>query len=166
MEEHLIYSPQITFMRSMYRKHTDMYVRRKTFDFENNKVIIPTNHNMSAIEKMWISNWKNINKLYFLIVSNEVDIESLDIDNITESTDDIQIVDMLKETSLQLFNKIQYANESKLFSNNFTVIPHHSLCFIPKLLDRGNKKLVYVASFKDDSIKCSIDVRYFVIRDV
>jgi len=138
-----------------------MITKRETYDFVDGKVIIPDDENISAMQKIWAINWKNIKKLHLLMVSNSVNIDELNMENITESTETVKIIDTMTETSLKLFNKIQYTNESKLNSEKFTVIPHHSLCFVPKLLNISSK-LVYIAELHNENIKCSIRVRYLI----
>ena len=127
MEVYLTGNPQITMLKSVYRRHTDFITKREKYDFTNNKIIIPHDENMSVIDKIWISEWKNIKNMRLLIISNNVDIETINLESITESTDDIKIVDIMTQSTLQTFNKIQYSNESKVsenHSNKFVAIPH------------------------------------------
>ena len=93
MEIYLSGRPQVTFLKSVYRRHTDCITKREQYEFIDGKVVIPNDENISAIQKIWVVNWKNIKKLHLLMISNSVDVDELNMSNITESTSTVKVID-------------------------------------------------------------------------
>ena len=68
---------QITFLKSVYRRHTDIYTQKVTHKSVNNKIKIEPTNFLGCIQHMWLNNISNIKNVAFFIVKDHVDIEQI-----------------------------------------------------------------------------------------
>lgn len=139
---------EITFLKSIYKRHTPVFTQKKTHHSINNKIKIEPTTFVGCIENMWINNTNNINNVAFFLVKNDVDI-----DTITYATqpdnNNIQIIHKISIAGLQSLNKLCENDDS-----SFLKIPYNKYSFVPALLQRINTNffILCVIDSKDNNI--------------
>jgi hypothetical protein len=128
MEKFLTEKPTITFHRSVYKRYTDMDIEKVSYEL--NSDIFTFEDRCSVIERMWISNWKNIKNLT-IYVEDCVNNECIVLDNINN-------------IGLEFYNKMSYTNEFIMDKNNkerYLLIPHHCTVLNLMLFKQSAKRL-------------------------
>lgn len=169
MDAYLTSAPQITFLKSVYRRHTDLLKKKETITFKNGLAKIPKHNVISILQNVWIDNWQNIDELYVLMTSlSERHIRQF-VDSNSKSNDKIYIIDKLSLNALKLYNNIVHPIETafnKKHQEKFISIPCHTLAFVPKLLAKANKQIVFAIKYKDNvSKKNTLHAKYSISND-
>jgi hypothetical protein len=152
LEQYMTKYPVITFLRHIYRQHTDVYARKNTYQFVNNKVCIEPTEFLGVIEKIWLGNCSNIKNVLIFLVGQTVDIDTLNFDTEIDITnEELQLVHRVSINGLRTSNKIMWFSEYS-DTKDTLVIPHNRSGFIPHLFTRDNKKLVFVIEPENDNI--------------
>ena len=168
MDIYLNGTPQITFLKPDYRRHTDILRKKEKIIFKNGIAKIPKHNVISTLQNVWIDNWQNIDELYVLMTSSsllESDIRK-HINSNNESNDKIYIVDKLSLNALKLYNNIVHPIQTafnKKHQEKFMSVPCHTLAFVPKLLRKANKQIVFAIKYKQNHSKeNTLHVKYTI----
>lgn len=184
-DNYIHFFPQVTFLKNVYRRHTDFYCSTETFEFVNNRLIIPADENLSVMSKVWINNIDNIKTLKLFIINSDIDPNTIDInhedldnqDHIINSTNGNHIADptnmfnfgtdinpillvhKVDRLSLEIYDRLITKKSSE---NNWKHIPCGNLCMVPKLLEKNGRKLLFIIDQNDANVKNSIKIKFYV----
>jgi hypothetical protein len=152
IERYITQYPAITFLRHIYRQHTEIYAKKNIYEFINNKVCIEPTDFFGVIEKIWLNGCSNIKNVLIFLVGQTVDIDTLNFDTeIDTKNKDLQFVHKISINGLRASNKIMWYSEYS-DTKDTLVIPHNKLCFIPHLFTKDNKKLVVIIEPENNDI--------------
>lgn len=85
--EYLISNPKKSFFESKHTQYFDVLSRKKIYNFENDRLVLPSDTDLEKIDKMWISNVNNVKCIsMFLVLSETIDINTIATDTKTMST--------------------------------------------------------------------------------
>ena len=130
-------SPQITLIKDVYKRHTNIQKVKKHFKTTNNNFkFIAEQDNMYVINNIWISK-KNLKNIAFVICKNSVDANLITYKSLSEPNDDIQIIHKIDIDALVVLNKI-VDNQNKKYLR----LPCNDNPFIPQLIDQNMYYLI------------------------
>lgn len=165
-ELYVLNFPEITFLRNIYSRHTDFYVDKIVYNFNNNKIVIPkklnannTNESAEIVTKVWINNITNVKSIGVYIVQSTMDLTTIDFtdDNLIEQNESIIPIHKVGNNSILLYDASITRNQYK---SDWINLPMGNLCMVPSILT--NQNIITVIEKYDENIENSIKIKYFV----
>lgn len=151
-------NPQITFLKTTYRRHSEMHESKKIYDFINNMVTIESDEQLEAINETWINNVDNIKWLYVFIVNHDFNVESINFSENLENNDNFLYFHKMDSTSLKVFH--MQANKKTFDKSEYWCnIPSGHLCMVLSLLKSSNKKVLFYIERYDELIENKLFVK-------
>lgn len=159
---------QITFLKSVYRRHTDIYTQKVIHKSVNNKIKIEPTNFLGCIQHMWLNNISNIKNVAFFIVKDHVDIEQINFnteqsvqgansvevtslpnvegsDNeVTSNANSVENVEATGLHDIQILHKISFSGLYSMNCNynrqhDLLEIPNNSMHLAPALMHNNNR---------------------------
>lgn len=160
MELYITQNPQITFLKSCYRRHTSVLLKKETCSFQNNRLIVPTTQGIDVIKNIWLSTCSNVKSIAIFIIDENVDPNTISVNT----------TDTLENNNVILFSKLNKAVletfSCKLQDNDYVEIPISDNSLVTKLMAMRNRKLLLVIDSHDNNVQHDAIIKRGIVNDV
>lgn len=158
-------NPQMTALKPVYGTYTRASNLKEKYEFDNNGFVTLKNHNrVSCINRMYIQNYHDIDKLYMIVCRKNLDNFEIKnkIMNLIDynSSDDLEILFVLTRSSLQLFDRINHLEDNREVCE-FVELPNFYDSLIPRFINNGKKLIVYAEKSQQTTIS-KLHVKYLL----
>lgn len=152
ISEYITGNPQVTFFKSVYRRHTNSLQQKDKYIFQNNRIAVPVSDELDILTDVWISNINNIKSVALFMIENTVNPDSITVDSVssTDSTD-IMLFTKLNKTILDVLN-----GEN---NTNYFKFPISEKALSTCMTAVRNKKILFVIDTVDENIQHNIIIR-------
>jgi hypothetical protein len=159
--DYVTMGPQITYHKSTYKRHTDMIKIKNTYQFENNRIIVPAAEDCDVIKNIWLSNIDNICMVSIFVIGDYIDPETITI-NSPEIyyKNEVILLTKINNKVLKIFNK-----DSQYKDTQFGKLPIFENGLMTQQLAIKNRKLLIVIDTYDNSIQHSITIKRSLVND-